>query len=462
MQCHSGKFLEKYSTIICVVLLILAFAIRLYAAGIAVIEDVVEGDKLIFIKSISFNPSTLYLPVGDKNIENPLLSAYILKLGIAIFGEGKLGLRLFFVLFGTFSLFFIYKLVKGKLDVTTALLCLYLLTFSQLHIGMSRLASEHVLLFLFVSAAMYAFFQAVDTQKPKYIYVLAVLLGVGCLNYQWMSLLAPVFLLFLIIQKEYRFWFKRKELYFAGLLAFALVLPFLIWSYADGFTKLSSENVFDLGFSLRSFYLFFGEIFAWLTERTGFFIWGHDDGGAFALMGGRWHLWVDGSNELPFIHWVLGAFMFIGYIYHVRKKNNNDLIKFCLIMFTFVFVFTSVIAGADTIFDDHWWAEMTIFPGVILCAHMLVEFQKKVCWINIVIVGLITYSLVHAIYFVNLPEHQYAVPKEYLQKWYLAKAELYLQENKKNLAIDRCRWVLARAKNKMIIKSANTILSEAR
>jgi len=30
------------------------------------------------------------------------------------------------------------------------------------------------------------------------------------------------------------------------------------------------------------------------------------------------------------------------------------------------------------------------------------------------------------------------------------------------LAIDRCRWVLARAKNKMIIKSANTILSEAR
>jgi len=465
MKCHNWeifKKFEKYSTSICVVLLVLAFAIRLYAAGIAVIEDVVEGDKLNFINSISFNPDTFHLPIGDKIIENPLLSAYILKMGIAIFGEGKLGLRLFFVLFGTFSLFFIYKLVKRKLDITTALLCLCLLTFSQLHIGMSRLASEHVLFFLFVSAAMVVFFHAIDTQKPIYIYLLAALLGVGCLNYQWMSLLAPVFLLFLIIQKEYRFWFKRKELYFAGLIVIVLVSPFLIWSYVDGFTKVNSENVFDLGFSLRSFYLYFGEVFAWLTEWTGFFIWGHDDGGAFALRGGKWHLWVDGSNELPFIHWVLGVFVFIGYIYCIRKKNNNDLIKFCLIMFTFVFIFTSVIAGADTIFDDHWWAIMTIFPGVILCSHMLVELQNKVRFINIVIVGLITYSFVHAISFVKLPEHQYAVPKKYLQEWYLAKAELYLKENKRELAIDRCQWVLARAKDEMIIESANHILLKAK
>ena len=153
----------------------------------------------------------------------------------------------------------------------------------------------------------------------------------------------------------------------------------------DGFSKLISEKVFDFGFSLRSFYLYFGEIFAWLTERTDFFIWGHDDGGAFALRGGKWHLWVDGSNELPFIHWVLGALMFTGFIYHAKGKNGNNLIKFCLIMFVFVFVFTSVIAGADTLFDDHWWAIMTIFPGVILCSHMLVELQKKVRFINIVI-----------------------------------------------------------------------------
>jgi len=309
---------------------------------------------------------------------------------------------------------------------------------------------------------MYVFFRAINTQNTKYVYILALLLGIGCLAYQWTVLLAPVFLLFLIMEKKYQFWFKRKELYLAGLLAIVPVLPFLIWSYVDGFAKLSSEHLFDIGFSLRSFYLYFGEIFAWLTEQTSFFIWGHDSGGEFALMGGKWHLWVDGSNEQPFIHWVLGVFIFLGYIYYVTKRNNNDLIKFCLIMFTFVFVFTSVIAGAYTIFDDHWWAEMTIFPGVILCSHMLIELQKKVRFINIVIVGLITYSLVHAIYFVNLPEHQYAVPKEYLQKWYLAKAELYLQENKRDLAIDRCRWVIDRAKNEMIIKLANNILSKAR
>jgi 4-amino-4-deoxy-L-arabinose transferase-like glycosyltransferase len=308
---------------------------------------------------------------------------------------------------------------------------------------------------------MDVFFKAVDTQRPKYIYILAILLGIGCLTYQWMVLLAPVFLIFLIIQKEHRFWFKRKELYLAGLLAFMLVTPFLIWSYADRFSKLSSENLFDLGFSLRSFYLYFGEIFAWLTERTGFFIWGHENGGALARMGGKWHLWVDGSNEQPFIHWVLGVFIFIGYIHYAKQKNNRELIKFCLIMFTFVFLFTSVIAGADTLFDDHWWAEMTLFPGVILCSYMLVELQKKTRFINFVTVGLVTYSLVHAVSFINLPEHQYAVPREYLQKWYLEKAELYLKDHKRDLAIDRCRWVLARAKNEGIIKSADIIMSEA-
>jgi len=127
MQCHNWEFfkkLEKYSPIICVVLLVLAFAIRFYGAGIAVFEDGVESDKLNFIKSISFNSDTLHLPIGNKNLENPLLSAYILKLGITLFGENKLGARLFFVIFGTFSLFFIYKLVKKRLDVTTALLCI--------------------------------------------------------------------------------------------------------------------------------------------------------------------------------------------------------------------------------------------------------------------------------------------------------------------------------------------------
>ena len=47
-----------------------------------------------------------------------------------------------------------------------------------------------------------------------------------------------------------------------------------------------------------------------------------------------------------------------------------------------------------------------------------------------------------------------------MQNWYLKKAEFYLKNNEKDLAVDRCQWVLSRSKNKLIAEKARTILSK--
>jgi len=465
MKLHKIEFsgkLEKYSAFIAGLILVFAFILRIYSAHTMPFIVDNEVDKLNFIKNISFNVDHLNLPLGDIVLENPLLSTYILKLAVSFFGDSQLGARIVFVAFSIFGLLLIYKLVKKKLGTQAALLSLFFLSMSQYHIGSSRIAGELSLILFFVATSMYIYFQALDTHDSKYVYRLALIMGLGCLNYPIMVLFIITCLLFFILEKKYRLWFKQKELYGSGLIILVLFSPYLFWSYSSGFNKLAKEHFFDFGFSLRSLYLYFGEIFAWLTEKTEFLIW--DDpmhmGGSFAVINGKWRLSIDASNELPFICWVLGLLIFISVFYCFKKNRGNELIKFCLVMFTFVFTATSIIAGSYTLFDDHWWAGMTILPGAILCANMFVEFYRKYPMLRFFIVGFMVYFVYHAVYFVSLPEHRYAVPKKDLYEYYLHRAELYLSENKKEVAIDRCEWVLARTKDGAIIKKANDILAQ--
>ena len=44
-------------------------------------------------------------------------------------------------------------------------------------------------------------------------------------------------------------------------------------------------------------------------------------------------------------------------------------------MFAFIFVITSIISGGYS-FDDHWWATMSLYPGVILFSTMAIDFKK--------------------------------------------------------------------------------------
>lgn len=393
-----------------VLLLIMAGLFRLHTAAIVpILPD--EQELIDFIKNISWDWNNLQLPVGDHDLQNPILAAYTIKLGTVLFGENRIGIRILFVVLGTVSLFFIFKLTEENLDIKTAFLALYLLAFSQYHIAVTRFAFENTLLFFFIPPALYTFFRGLQTQKAKYAILTAILIGLGCLSYEPMALFALTLLFYVASDRRHKLWLKSRSFYFSLLIMILIVSPFFIWSCENQFSKIGSEHVFDVGFSLRSLYLYFAELLPLINEHLHVFRWDIHSESIFFIAPDDKFIYLSAlSSEAPVIHWPLAVLIWTGFFYHLKQKNKSELIKFSLFMFGFVFLATSVIAGAYSLFDDHWWAGMTVFPGVILCSHMLIGIFKKYPSFKFVIASWIVYFFIHSAYFVTLPKSQFAIP----------------------------------------------------
>ncbi|MBL7197170.1 MAG: glycosyltransferase family 39 protein [Candidatus Omnitrophica bacterium] len=452
--------LYKHSYII-ILLLAAGFLLRLYAATtVPLIKD--EEEKVAFTREISFDFKDPNLPLGDREIASPLLDAYILKFGFAVFGESNLGGRLFFVFLGALGLYFIYKLVEEQLGKGQGLLVLVFLVLSQFHIGMSRLIDEDCLLLFFTALSIYLFFKALNTKKRIWTYLTGISVGLGFLGKDPIILLLPIFFFFLLSRREYRFWFRSRDTYIAFALALIIASPYILWSYKNNFYNYIIKDFDRIGISLRSFYLYFGEILSWFTEKFDFFIWGPIKGqfheGAIAKINGKWRMIIDGSNEFPVIDWVLGVFSFAGFFYCLKGyKKRKALIQFCIIMFGSIFIITTILRG-PTLFDDHWWGDMTLYPGVILCAHMLIKLKERYKFVNLAIAGLIIYFAINCFYFINLPENEFTATRSALCKYYLERAEIYLEKGEREEAIKRCKWVIKRCSDEKILKRSEVIL----
>jgi len=332
-------------------------------------------------------------------------------LSTILFGTTRLGGRFIFVLLSILSLYFVYRLVEELFGNKQALLVLVLLTFSQFHIGVSRLADNDTMLLFFTSLAMYIFFKAIHTNKGRWIYLLALTLGVGYLAKAAIILLIPIFFIFLISEKKYKHWLRRKEIYIGSCLCVIIILPHLCMAYEHTY-----EDVTRIGFSARFFYFYFGEIFAWFAEITNLFMWDFSgETSIFLLNPVNGRVFVSHvSSEFPFMNWVMGILIFISFFYCLRKGGRgNELIKFSLIMFFVVFIITTIISTRNSLMDEHWWADITIFPGIFMLVNMLAELAAKYKILNICIAALLFYCAINAIDFLHKQDNLYAIPKAY-------------------------------------------------
>ena len=233
-----------------------------------------------------------------------------------------------------------------------------------------------------------------------------MLLGIGFYGHPLLLLLVPIFMIFLIVHRINNKRFIIKEMCKALFLMLILISPYLFWCYQNGFDKWKNEHLLDIGFSLRTFQLYFGEIIAWLSERLpGLFFYGHisTKRGGIAEINGKLKIIIDGSGEYPVVNWLLGILIFTSIFYCLRRNRyrKENLISFSLIIYIFIFIITSIMSGGYS-FDDHWWATMSIYPGVILCSTMLVDFKKRYKYGRYLIYILIVYFILNALCVINL------------------------------------------------------------
>lgn len=415
--------MKKYYNFQVLILLVVALVIRIYAAGrVPLIHDEILYIDFVH-EQISFDLHRLRLPLGGNElVDCPLLVFYLIKFSSLIFGEHILGYRLLFVLVGVLSLLFFYKIVAEYIGRKEGLLTLFLLTFSQFHIGLSRFAIGEILLVFFTALSVYFFLKTVQTHELKWLYSLAVAFGIGYLCRELILLLIPVFLTYILLFQRDWFIHTKKEICYALCLTVLCMMPSLIWSYQNNFVNYTSDRPFAFGISTRTLYMYFAEVYSFIAERYNNVMW---DATSIPpqiylpLANGKAFI-IDVSPEYPYVHWPISLMITAAFFYYlINYKRANQMIRFFVLMFGIIFVMTSVIAGSVTFFDDHTWGAQTYYAGIILSSHLIVRKIREHKSVAVFLLLFCVYLVIHAIYYIRLPQSLHAIPKQLRAQYYL-------------------------------------------
>lgn len=351
---------DRQEIYVVVAIFMLGFLMRLYGVfAVPLIED--EYAHLAFAKAISLDPHDFHLVF--RTADHPFLSAYVVRAGIGVFGEGLLGLRFFHAVFGSLTLVVVYLLAREGIGKRGALVAMLLLSVDQFHVTWSRVFMPEVLMLFFASLSLLLFWKGIEQGKERSMVLSGIALGCSYLAKEPGILLLPVFLVYLLLSRQDRTWFKKRGLYFLILMVVIIVLPDIVWSMthaseghvARGLAFVRSAS----GISFKSFSLYLGEIFRMARADI-----------------------LDDEVELDYlkgsvycVHWVAGVLYLTGIIFTLRNlhKRYNKLL---LTVFIFVFVFFTVVNTALK-FDPFWWASMSMIPAVILSGRLLDTVMEK-------------------------------------------------------------------------------------
>jgi len=163
----------------------------------------------------------------------PPLTSWVSWL-ISVLGGTTFWVKFFPALFGALTIVVVWKTVeelKGRLFalILSALCVLFsaLLRINMLH----QPPSFDILSW---TAFYFVLIKYFKTENPKWLYIAALVFGIGFLN-KYNIIFLIIGLLPAILFTRYRNLFAKKEFYFAIILGLLIILPNLIWQYTNNF-----------------------------------------------------------------------------------------------------------------------------------------------------------------------------------------------------------------------------------
>lgn len=180
------------------------------------------------------------LPVVLRSFDDykPALYAYISIPFIKYFGLTTAGVRFPSALAGIFTVLLTFFLVKELLGLSTykgikneyiALLAAFLLAISPWHIQFSRIAFESNVGVALNIAALFVFLKGL--QKPWYLILASVLMGLNLYMYQSEKVFTPLMVIMLIIlYRKELFTLPKKYLLIACVVSIVVIFPLIIFT----------------------------------------------------------------------------------------------------------------------------------------------------------------------------------------------------------------------------------------
>jgi hypothetical protein len=191
--------------------------------------------------------------------------AFVIKL----LGNSVFWVKFFPALFGALTIVVVWKIVEElKGNLYARILASTGILFSAL-LRLNMIFQPTSLEVLLWTMQYYTLIKYFNTEKVKWLYIAAIVFGIGFLN-KYNIAFSVLGLIPALLITEQRKIFLQKHLYFAGLLALIIILPNILWQYSNHFPvvhhmkqlserQLVNVNRFDF---MKSQILFFiGSVF---------------------------------------------------------------------------------------------------------------------------------------------------------------------------------------------------------
>jgi len=164
--------------------------------------------------------------------------AYYIKSLTLIFGDTELAIRLGAIILVTLTSILIYNIGKELFGKKAGLLALIIFNLIPTFLAGSIFLVPQQPLILFWALSMFIFIKIIRSGNKHLWYLLGLGVGLGLLSDYVMLLFFPAVGLYLLLNQNLRFWWKKAEPYLAAILSFIIFSPVIIWNIRNGFTPL--------------------------------------------------------------------------------------------------------------------------------------------------------------------------------------------------------------------------------
>lgn len=178
-------------------------------------------------------------------IDHPPMVALIIRAGLALFGTNEFAIRIvaFAVSLCTaYGVTLLTEKIFPEATITTRYLAGALALLSPYLIGSGLFVSPDAMLALCWIAVLYCSYCALLEAKYSYWYLIGIFGGLGMLSKYSIVLLGIPMVLFMLIDRDARSTWKRKEPYIAICIAALIFSPVIYWNLTNGMASFAFQS----------------------------------------------------------------------------------------------------------------------------------------------------------------------------------------------------------------------------
>ena len=196
---------------------------------------------------------------------------------------------------------------------------------------------------LFFSLTILLLIYLILTKKDFYWYLIGISTGLALLSKYTAVFIYPIVFLFLVLSKNYRKYFFKKEPYLALLIGAAIFSPVIIWNYLNNF--VSFRHLMTLSGHFVGFSAFLSNLFLFFISQMGI--------------------------VSPFIFIIMLISIFIGF--YLGLKENNDIYLALSISSLAPFLYFIYQCAKTTVQPN--WPVFLYFPAFLLSFILILRLN---------------------------------------------------------------------------------------